>query len=102
LPKLDLPRLDLPSAVENQETLMRMVDMLEAASSLPRLVTAIEQGQERQIVITRDGRPVAMLVPIYTLPVAQRIEVAKGELEMSDDIDAFNEELANLFRREKS
>ena len=81
---------------------MRMVDMLEAASSLPRLVTAIEQGQDRQIVITRDGRPVAMLVPIYALPGAQRIGVAKGKLEMSDDIDAFDEELANLFRREKS
>jgi len=67
---------------------MLIVNMPEAESSLSRLVEAIEQGSERQIVITRNGRPVAMLVPIDTLPVSQRVGVDKGKFEEPDDIDA--------------
>jgi antitoxin (DNA-binding transcriptional repressor) of toxin-antitoxin stability system len=37
---------------------MQTVNMLQAKSSLSRLVEAIEQGQEREIVIARNGRPV--------------------------------------------
>ena len=40
---------------------MPSVNMLQAKSSLSRLVEAIEQGQEREIVITRNGRPAAKL-----------------------------------------
>lgn len=45
---------------------MPSVNMLQAKSSLSRLVEAIEQGQEREIVITRNGRPAAKLVSIST------------------------------------
>jgi antitoxin (DNA-binding transcriptional repressor) of toxin-antitoxin stability system len=38
---------------------MQTVNMLQAKSSLSRLVEAIEQGEEREIVITRNGRPAA-------------------------------------------
>jgi antitoxin (DNA-binding transcriptional repressor) of toxin-antitoxin stability system len=40
------------------ENVMQTVNMLQAKSSLSRLVEAIEQGQEREIVIARNGRPV--------------------------------------------
>jgi antitoxin (DNA-binding transcriptional repressor) of toxin-antitoxin stability system len=40
---------------------MQAVNMLQAKSSLSRLVEAIEQGHEREIVIVRNGRPVAQL-----------------------------------------
>ncbi|MHB9041946.1 type II toxin-antitoxin system Phd/YefM family antitoxin [Acidithiobacillus sp.] len=48
---------------------MKSVNMLQAKSSLSRLVEAIEQGQEREIVIARNGRPAAKLVPIDYGPV---------------------------------
>jgi prevent-host-death family protein len=71
--------------------------MLQAKSSLSRLVDAIEQGQEREIIIARNGRPAAKLVPIDRMPDGQRIGVAKGMFEVPDDIDVHNEEVARLF-----
>jgi len=38
---------------------MQTVNMLEAKSTLSRLVDLIEQGTEREIVIARNGRPAA-------------------------------------------
>jgi antitoxin (DNA-binding transcriptional repressor) of toxin-antitoxin stability system len=76
---------------------MQSVDMFQAKSSLSRLVEAIELGQEREIVIARNGRPAARLVPIDSLPATQRIGIAKGKFEVPDDIDASNEEVARLF-----
>ena len=76
---------------------MQAVNMLQAKSSLSRLVEAIEQGQEREIVIARNGRPAAKLVPMDTVPAGQRIGVAKGKFEVPDNIDTHNEEIARLF-----
>ncbi|MBS0354735.1 MAG: type II toxin-antitoxin system Phd/YefM family antitoxin [Proteobacteria bacterium] len=76
---------------------MQAVNMLQAKSSLSRLVEAIEQGQEREIIIARNGRPVAKLVPMDTVQVEQRIGVAKDKFEVPDSIDAHNEEVARLF-----
>jgi antitoxin (DNA-binding transcriptional repressor) of toxin-antitoxin stability system len=71
--------------------------MLQAKSSLSRLVEAIEQGQEREIVIARNGRPAAKLVPMDTVPAGQRIGVAKGKFKVPDYIDTHNEEVARMF-----
>lgn len=76
---------------------MQAVNMLQAKSTLSRLVEAIEQGQEREIVIARNGRPAAKLVPMDTVPVGQRIGVAKGKFQVPDTIDAHNTEVAQLF-----
>ena len=76
---------------------MQAVNMLEAKSSLSRLVEAIEQGREREIIIARNGRPAAKLVPMDTLPLGQRIGVAKGKFEMPETIDAHHKEVALLF-----
>lgn len=63
---------------------MFSVNVLQARSSLSRLVKAIEHGEEREIVITRYGRPAAKLVPVETVPAGQRIGVAKGKFEVLD------------------
>ncbi|MFN3985111.1 MAG: type II toxin-antitoxin system Phd/YefM family antitoxin [Rhodocyclaceae bacterium] len=76
---------------------MQPVNMLQAKSSLSRLVEAIELGKEREIVIARNGRPVAKLVPVDAVPAGQRIGVAKGRFEVPDSIDAHNDEVARLF-----
>lgn len=75
---------------------MQAVNMLQAKSSLSRLVDAIERGQEREIVIARNGRPAAKLVPMDALPSGRRIGVAKGLFEVPDNIDAHNDEVARL------
>lgn len=76
---------------------MTSVNMLQAKSSLSRLVESIEQGEEREIIIARNGRPAARLVPVDALPAGQRIGVARGKFEVPDDIDAHNAEVAALF-----
>lgn len=76
---------------------MRSVNMLQAKTTLSRLVEAIELGEEREIVIARNGRPVARLVPVDTQQAGPRLGVAKGLFEIPEDIDAHNEEIARLF-----
>lgn len=76
---------------------MDAVSMMQAKTSLSRLVDAIEQGEEREIVIARNGRPAAKLVPIDIEPTGKRIGVAKGLFEVGDDIDTHNDEVARLF-----
>ncbi|MCA1978063.1 MAG: type II toxin-antitoxin system Phd/YefM family antitoxin [Thiobacillus sp.] len=76
---------------------MPSVNMLQAKSSLSRLVEAIEQGREREIVIARNGRPAARLVPVDAPPPGKRIGVAKGKFEVPDDIDTHNDEIARIF-----
>ncbi len=76
---------------------MQTVNMQQAKSSLSRLVEAIQQGQEREIVVARNGRPAARLVPIDTALSGKRIGVAKGAFVAPDNIDAHNEEVAALF-----
>ena len=76
---------------------MTTVNMLEAKTSLSRLVDAIEQGRETEIVIARNGKPAAKLVPLDSVSNDHRIGVAKGLFVVPDDIDAHNEEVARLF-----
>jgi len=71
--------------------------MLEAKSSLSRLVESIEQGYECEIIIARNGRPAAKLVPMDTAPVGLRVGVAKGKFDVPDNIDVHNQEVARLF-----
>lgn len=76
---------------------MQSVNMLEAKSTLSRLVESIEQGREREIVIARNGRPAARLVPMDTVLAGRRIGVAKGLFDVPDSIDGHNDEVARLF-----
>lgn len=76
---------------------MQAVNMLQAKSSLSRLVEAIEQGREREIIIARNGHPAAKLVPVETVPISQRLGVAKGKFEVPESIDIHNAEVARLF-----
>jgi len=71
---------------------MQTVNMLQAKSSLSRLVESLEQSLEREILIARNGRPVARLVRINEGQTGPRIGVAKGAFLIPDNIG--NEELA--------
>lgn len=73
---------------------MQSVSIRQAKSSFFRLVDAIESGREQEIIITRNGRPVARLVPIDTPAVGQRIGIAKDSFEVPDSIDVHNAEVS--------
>ena len=76
---------------------MNPVNMLEAKSQLSKLVDALERGLEREIVIARNGKPVARLLPVERCPTPLRIGLARGQFEVPDNIDASNEEIHRLF-----
>jgi prevent-host-death family protein len=78
---------------------MLTINMLEAKSSLSRLVDEVESGREPEIIIARGGRPAARLVPLAEqTPVALRIGVAKGKFVLPASIDAHNAEIIALFQ----
>lgn len=77
---------------------MQAVNMLQAKSNLSRLVEAIEQGTEREIVIARGGKPAARLVPLQAPASGPRLGVAKGAFEVPDDIDTHNATVALLLQ----
>lgn len=76
---------------------MPTVNMLEAKTKLSKLVEAVETGKESEIVIARNGKPAARLVPIEAKPKGPRIGIAKGLFTVPDDFDADDEEIAKLF-----
>ena len=76
---------------------MTTVNMLEAKSQLSRLVEAVESGSEREIIIARNGKPAARLVPIEPPKKGQRIGVAKGRFVVPDDFDRDDELIARMF-----
>ena len=75
---------------------MQTVSLFDAKTHLSRLVDQIASAQEDEIVISRNGKPVARLLPIAA-DASRRIGIARGEFEVPDDIDAHNAEVAQLF-----
>jgi prevent-host-death family protein len=61
------------------------IDVQEAKTHLSRLLARVEAGEE--IVIARDGRPIARLVSIHEHAV-RVAGSAKGEFSVPDDFDA--------------
>jgi prevent-host-death family protein len=76
------------------------VNMLEAKNNLSKLVEAVETGGEREIIIARNGKPAARIVPIKK-KTGVRIGIAKGLFTAPDNIDRDNEEIEKLFYGEE-
>lgn len=76
---------------------MSTVNMLEAKTHLSKLVEALEKGNEAEIIIARNGRPVARLLPFNGAATGKRIGVAEGKISVPDDLDELNEDIADLF-----
>jgi prevent-host-death family protein len=75
---------------------MNYINVHEAKTRLSKLLQAIEDGEETEITIARNGRPIAMLVPIPAKrPV--RFGLAKGKFTIPDNIDRDNAYIERLF-----
>lgn len=84
-------------AKADQEDDVAIVNMLEAKTNLSRLVDAVEKGIEPEIVIARNGRPAAKLVPVTAKKRKLRLGLAKGKFVVPDDIDRDNDLVARMF-----
>jgi prevent-host-death family protein len=63
-------------------TAATVVDVHEAKSRLSRLLALVEAGEE--VVIVRDGRPVARLVSIAALRPVRRFGAMRGLVTVDD------------------
>ena len=70
--------------------------MHEAKTKLSQLVERAEDGEE--IVIARNGKPVARLVPIASTNALASVHGAlRGRIHMADDFDELPDDIAEAF-----
>lgn len=70
---------------------MAPVNMHDAKTRLSALVEAVESGAEAEVVIARNGKPVARLVP---MPARKPISLglAKGKFKVPDTIEEWDKD----------
>jgi prevent-host-death family protein len=74
---------------------MKQVNVHEAKTQLSRLLQEVEDGEE--IVIARNGTPVARLVAHVEERKPREPGWAKGRIWMAPDFDEFDEQIARDF-----
>ena len=85
--------------LESTSASMGTVNILEAKTHLSRLVEDIASGAQRDIIIARNGKPAARLVPLDAQPKV-RLGLAKGRFIVPDSIDDDNDDIAAMFEGE--
>lgn len=78
---------------------MTTVNVHHAKTNFSRILAAIEDGSEKEVVIARYGKPIAVLSPV---PKRQPIiiGIAKGEFTLPDNFDDDDEAIARMFNGE--
>ena len=73
------------------------VNVLEAKTNLSNLIKLVETGKEDYIIIARYGKPVVKIVTCNDTSVEKRIGIAKGKLKSPENLDQYNDEIAEMF-----
>jgi prevent-host-death family protein len=70
--------------------------MQEAKTNLSQLVARANAGED--VVITRNGRPVARVVPIAAAPGLASVRGRfRGQIRIADDFDELPDDIADAF-----
>lgn len=79
---------------------MTTVNMLEAKTQLSKLVQAVESGAESEVIIARNGKPAAKLVPV-TAEIRKKRELGflegKFPSTSQEEFDSTNDEIYRMF-----
>ena len=75
--------------------------MHEAKTHLSRFVRELREGKEPEIIIAVGNTPAARLVP-YVGSARRVLGVDRGLIEMTDDFDDVDKEIADLFKGDAS
>lgn len=70
------------------------VNILEAKTNLSSLVRMVETGKKECGIIARCEKPIVMYNDAFA---SKRIGIAKGKLKSPDNLDKFNDEIAEMF-----
>ena len=76
---------------------MQTVSLFEAKTHLSRLVEGLVSGKDDQIIISRHGKPVALVTPYQSNDVSRRIGLARGRFSVPDNIDGVNKIIESMF-----
>jgi len=76
---------------------MHTVSLFDAKTHLSRIVEDLLSGKEDSVVISRRGKPVALVTPAKERETSRRIGLAKGRFEVPDNIDSMNPAIAAIF-----
>jgi len=68
---------------------MIQINVVNAEKEFYRLIQFLESGAEDSVIITRDGKAVAVLTPFST-DTSKRIGAAKGKFEDPENFDLIN------------
>ena len=77
---------------------MTQVNVLEAKNKLSYLIRMLEDGTEDSIIISRNGVPVVQMVLLPKTGKKTIIGAARGEFHCPQDINRFDDEIAELIR----
>lgn len=76
---------------------MKTLSLYEAKTHLSRVITHVEESGETY-VISRNGKPMAKIVPIEPVEKLPRLGFMRGEISVPDDFnDLGRDEIADLF-----
>jgi prevent-host-death family protein len=76
---------------------MTQVNMLDAKTRLSKLVEAVESGAETEIIIARNGKPAARLVPIEVPKSQIKIGYLNGKYDIPEPDPELDAEIARMF-----
>lgn len=71
------------------------VNIHEARTHLSKLLDRVERGEE--VVIARDGKPIARLCPLPARTTRRRLGKFRGRIRIAPDFDELPPELARAF-----
>lgn len=66
----------------------------EAKTHLSRILEEVEAGDE--VILSRAGTPIAKVVSLHPKP-QRTFGLLKGQVEVADDFDEYDEEIAAMF-----
>ena len=70
---------------------MSAISMFEAKTNLSKYVAEVETHQEPYVVILRNGKPVAKIVPYYQEKPLHRIGIAANKLPLMPSLEEFDD-----------
>ncbi len=68
---------------------MTAVSMFEAKTNLSKYVATVAERQEPYVIILRNGKPIAKIVP-FEEETSKRIGLAEGRLPLLASLEDFN------------
>jgi len=77
---------------------MGYVNIHDAKTRLSQLIAAVESGEEAEIIIARNGKPAAKIVPVLPQRKPRVLGMARGKFTFDDEeFRALDAEVQGLF-----